>query len=61
MKPHEEGYSMPVGGSLYAEPPFGGGDRGGLVLMAYRADPDEVAWRCPSRSSPTAAASCSAG
>ena len=47
MKPHEEGYSMPLGAPLYAPPPFGGGDRGGLILMTYRADPDEVAWEVP--------------
>lgn len=47
MQQHEEGYSMPLGGPLYAEPPFGGGNRGGLILMTYRADPEAVAWEVP--------------
>ncbi len=47
MKPHEEGYSMPLGAPLYAEPPFGGGDDGAVILMAYRADPEAVAWEVP--------------
>jgi len=47
MKEHEEGFSMPLGAPLYQEPPFWGMPKGALMLMAYKADPEAVAWEVP--------------